>query len=57
MLSSEASNFELISRIDTLPQGNIGSDNGLVLPGNKLLPKPILTEIYGAIWYHSAIMS
>ena len=25
---------------------NIGSGNGLVLSGNKLLPEPIFTEIY-----------
>ena len=24
--------------------------NSLVLPGNKLLPEPMLTQIYVAIW-------
>ena len=29
---------------------NIGSGNGLVPSGNKLLPEPMLTQIYVAIW-------
>ena len=28
---------------------NIGSGNGLVPPGNKPLPEPVLTQIYVAI--------
>ena len=28
--------------------------NGLVPSGNKPFPKPILTQIYGAIWHHKA---
>ena len=35
-----------------------GSGNGLVLPGNKLLPKPMLmTHINVAIWSQHATMS
>ena len=29
---------------------NIGSGNNLVLSGNKLLPEPMSTQIYIAIW-------
>ena len=29
---------------------NTASDNGLVLPGNKPLPEPMLTQIYVTIW-------
>ena len=35
----------------------IGSGNGLVPPGNKPLPDPILTKFYDAIWHHYATMS
>ena len=31
---------------------NIGSGNGLAQSGNKLLPGPMLTQIYVAIWYN-----
>ena len=31
---------------------NIGSGNGLVPSGNKPLPKPVLTQIYVAMWRH-----
>ena len=33
------------------------SGNGLVTKGNKLLPEPMLTQIYVAIGHHMAIMS
>ena len=36
---------------------NIGSGNGLVLSGNKSLRKPMMTQIYVAIWCPYAIMS
>ena len=35
---------------------NIGSCNGLLLSGNKPLPDPMLTQIYGAIWRHRTTM-
>ena len=31
---------------------NIGSGNGFVQSGDKPLPKPMLTQIYEAIWHH-----
>ena len=31
---------------------NIGSGNGLVPSGNKLLPEPLLAQIYVVIWRH-----
>ena len=31
---------------------NTGSGNGLVASGNKLLPEPMLIQIYIAIWHH-----
>ena len=31
---------------------NIGSGIGLVPPGNKPLPEPLLTQIYVAKWRH-----
>ena len=31
---------------------NISSGNGLVSPGNKPLPEPMLIQIYVAIWCH-----
>ena len=31
---------------------NVGSDNGVAQPGYKLLPEPMLTQIYITIWYH-----
>ena len=34
---------------------NIGSDNGLVLSGNKPLPEPMLTQIYGTIWHSTKL--
>ena len=33
-----------------ISQHCVGSGDGLVPPGNKSLPEPILTEIYVAIW-------
>ena len=33
-------------------QSTFGSGNGLVPPGNKPLPKPMLTQICVAIWSH-----
>ena len=30
---------------------NIGSGNGLVPLGNKLLPKPMLAQFYVALWH------
>ena len=36
---------------------NIGPGNGLVPPGNKPLPEPMLTKINVAIWSHQASMS
>ena len=38
--------------LDLTDKSNIGSGNGLVLPGNKPLPEPMLTQIYVAIWHH-----
>ena len=35
---------------------NIGSGNGLVPPGTKPLPKPLLTEFYVAIQHHKLIL-
>ena len=34
---------------------NIGSDNGLMLAGNKPLPEPVLTQIYVTISCHSEL--
>ena len=31
---------------------NIDSGNGFGLRGNQVLPEPMLTQIYIAIWYH-----
>ena len=42
-------NFEHNMRIDIL---SIGSGNGLVAPGNKLLPEPVLTKICDAMPYN-----
>ena len=36
---------------------NIGSGDGLVPPGTKPLPEPMLTKIYVAICHHQATMS
>ena len=36
---------------------NIGSGNGLVLPSNKPLPEPVLTQLFGTLWRHQATMS
>ena len=36
---------------------NIGSGNGLVQSGNKLLTEPVLSKIPNAIWRHKAPMS
>ena len=33
---------------------NISSGDGLLPDGTKLLPKPMLTQIYVAIWHHKA---
>ena len=38
-------------------QVNSGSGNGLVPPGNKPLPKPMLTQIYVPIWHHQGVVS
>ena len=31
---------------------SIGSDNGLVPPGNQPLPEPMTTQMYVATWRH-----
>ena len=63
--------FKLTSRIDILsiyfeialrwrPHWslvNIGSGNGLIPSGNKLLPEPMLTKFYDVIWHHLATMT
>ena len=36
---------------------NIGSGNGLVPAGIKLLPEPMLIQIYGGIWRHQVTMN
>ena len=36
---------------------NIGSGNGLVLPGKNFIPKPVLTEISDAKWRHQVTRS
>ena len=36
---------------------NIGSGNGLMPPGNKPLPEPMLTEFYVALWRQWATMN
>ena len=38
--------------LDLTDDVNIGSGNGLVPPVNKLLPEPMSTQIYVAIWRH-----
>ena len=40
---------------DDLVDGKPGS--GLVPPGNKPLPEPVLTKISDAIWRHQATMT
>ena len=37
-------------------QVSIGPGNGLVPWGNKLLPGPMLTKVYYAIWHYQATM-
>ena len=45
----------------TLPPGNmmmnIGAGIGLVPPGNKPLPEPMMNQIYLTIWHHMVTMS
>ena len=36
---------------------NIGSGNDVVLPGNKTLPEPVLTQICVVIWLYYANVS
>ena len=33
-------------------QVNISLNNGILPPGNKLLPEPMVTQIYVTIWRH-----